>query len=487
MIVFFVGIAWVPFIKARAGVDFAEIADRHQRAVDENSKSPKAHLNLGFVYLAVADMEQAESAFENVIHLAPKDTAGYYWLGGLYFLQEKYEQSIDVFQRALREFPDWGKAHAALGISHFRRHNHEAAEVAFTRAIALMLASDSPQYSVPSSPFNSESHEWNRTMEAMSPAGVSYFLGLVAFQRGRLGNAIKYWQRAIEIDATTTEAYFQLGVAFVKGKQWEAAESALREAIRLNPKMPEAHYQLAQLYFKQRKTAEATAQMSIFERFKAKSVQLQTQRDAFSQASEAAALFINLARQFVRENKYNEAILQFQKALWHNPNLAVAYNGLGYVYTMQSQLEKAFVVQRKAIELEPHTAATHAGLGLIWLKKAENSDSEKDYDRAFSAYQKAIELKPDFPEALLNMGSIAFKLSRFEQAEKAYENSCHSNQIEYRFGGYLAKFIYARESWSRRVIYISKCSRTTLISRKPTIFSELLLCRGNVWMKLLNG
>ncbi len=152
-------------------MDYAEIAARYQRDIDENPMSAKAHLNLGFVYLAVASMEQAEATFENVVHLAPQDAAGYYWLGGVCFLQEKYERSIDVFQRALQVFPDWGEAYAALGLSHFRRHNHEEAEIAFTKGLTLMLSVDSSGYNVPLSPFGSESQEWNATMHVAITSG----------------------------------------------------------------------------------------------------------------------------------------------------------------------------------------------------------------------------------------------------------------------------------------------------------------------------
>ena len=449
VLVIFLGLLLVPFIEANVGVNFAEIADRHRRAVDENPMSPQAHLNLGCVYLAVAAMEQAEGAFENAIQLAPKDNAGYYWLGGTYFLQEKYEQSIDVFQRALQKFPDWRKAYAALGLSHFRRHNHEAAEIAFTKALTLTQSPHAPKNSVNPSPFALETNVWDSRMNAMSPARICYFLGLIAFQRGDISKAAEHWQRAIALDPATTEAYFQLGVAFVKEKQWEAGESALRQAIRLNPQMSEAHYQLAQLYFKQGKSARAATEMSAFEQLKAKSVHRQTKRDAFKQTSSAAAIFLDLARQCVRENKYNDAVLQFQKALWHNPNFAAAYNGLGYVYTMQRQFKKALKAQQKAIEFKPHMAAAHVGLGLIWLKQAEISGSDEDYVRALTAYRKALELKPDFPEALLNLGSIAFKLSRFEQAATAYEQLLSLQPDRTRVRRILAN-IYFREGKFRQ-------------------------------------
>ena len=130
-------------------IDLIETVTQAKQAVDENPTSTAAHLNLGFAYLELGSMQQAKAEFESVVRLDPHAPGGYYWLGGVYFLQARYEEAIDVFQRALEKLPDWSVAYHALGMSHFERHNHDAAEIAFNKALELMYKSRLPKYEVP--------------------------------------------------------------------------------------------------------------------------------------------------------------------------------------------------------------------------------------------------------------------------------------------------------------------------------------------------
>lgn len=404
----------------QAEVNLIDSVSRAEQAVDENPTSSEAYLNLGFAYLEL-DMQQAEAAFENAVRLAPRATAGYYWLGGVYFLQAKYEKAIDVFERALEKLPDWSVAYLSLGMSHFERHNHEAAEAAFTTALTLMQSSESPRYSVPSSSFERRSLEWNMKL---SPANAYYFLGLIASQRGHFDKAKAYWQQAIEMGPPLADVYFELGLAYSKEKRWEAAEHALREAIRLQPETPGAHYQLARLYFKQGKAAEGTEEIETFQRLKAAYVQLNAQHSIIKGAPDPAVTLVSLARKYMQEEKYAEAIQEFQKALWHDPNLAEAYNGLGNAYMIQGQLDEALEAQQKAIELKPNMANAHVSLGLIWLKRAEVSRSDVDYKRALSACRQGIELNPDLqvPTVVrVALGRTYLNEGKLSEARHQYE------------------------------------------------------------------
>ena len=98
------------------------------------------------------------------------------------------------------------------------------------------------------------------------------------------------------------------------------------------------------------------------------------------------------------------------KALWHEPNLAEAHNGLGFAYAMRGQFEEAIAAQQRALELKPGMAEAYIGLGMVRLKQAEISQRQDDYEAALSDYRKAAELKPDPLEALRNIGNIASTL-----------------------------------------------------------------------------
>lgn len=402
-------------------VNLIENLAQAKQAVDENPTSLEAHLNLGFAYLELGSMQQAEAEFENVVRLNPSASGGYYWLGGVYFLQARYEETIDVFKRALEKLPDWSVAYHALGMSNFERHNHDAAETAFNVALTLMQKSESPRYDVPVSPIGTGGYGWSIKL---SPANAFYFLGLIASHRGSLDKAKTYWRQAIEVGPPLAEVYFELGIAYNKDGQWEDAVHILRSAIQLRPEMPAAHYQLARAYFKLGKTTEGDRELREFQRLKTTYDQLSAQHTMIRQAPDAAITLFRLARKYMREEKYTEASREFQKAIWHNPNMAEAYSGLGIAYMGLGLLDDAFKAQHKAIELEPNMAEAHVAKGLILLERAKKSQNKTDYERAISACRKGIELNPKLEVPIpvrVALGRSYFLEGKFDRASHQFE------------------------------------------------------------------
>ena len=74
---------------------------------------------------------------------------------------------------------------------------------------------------------------------------------------GRSRHALDLSQRAIDIDASCKEAWYNKGVALVALKQLDDAEQAFREAIRIDETFWQCWHNLAALLQSQGKNAEA--------------------------------------------------------------------------------------------------------------------------------------------------------------------------------------------------------------------------------------
>ena len=423
--------------KAQEREEVGEIVNKLKQAVDRAPDSIDAYLSLGRAYLALSAMEEAEATFLHALELDSRYAEVYYWLGRTRYLQEKYEESRETFQTAISIFPDWSEGYAELGLSYFRLHQHEAAEAAYLKALSLY---SNHRYEflervlLSPLPLNeNESQEWIAKVTPLSQADIYYYLSLTFFERGLLDEASEYCEKAILIEPFA-EAYFQLGLVFVRKEQLAKAAEAFRQAISQKPAMTQAHYQLALLYSKQKRATEAKKQMEIFQKLNEEAKQFHKHREALVRSMDKASAFANLGLLCLNEQKYEESAREYQKAIWHEPNFAEAYNGLGHAYALLGQFEEAIQAQEKAIKLEPNMAEAYAGLGFTYLKQAELSQSEDDYRLALEAYRKATELKPDFPEALRIQGNIALKLDDTEtvhyqdadrpllqEAEKAFE------------------------------------------------------------------
>ena len=107
-----------PIIFARTGesLDFTALVPKYEAAVRENESSPAAHMDLGFIYLALAAMDQAALEFEEALRLDAMPVEQYYWLGRLSYLRTKFDDAIPLFQAALQLRAGLGRAVCRVGI-----------------------------------------------------------------------------------------------------------------------------------------------------------------------------------------------------------------------------------------------------------------------------------------------------------------------------------------------------------------------------------
>ena len=434
----------------RSALGLSHAVAPYKMAVDNNPTSAEAHLNLGLAYLALDAPDEAEISFESALRLNSNDTSVYYRLGGIYYLQEKYEKAIAVLEQAIHLFPDWDQAHAQLGMVHFQRHNYDQANTEFEKAFLLMMSRESPQYrTTPSSPqAGAETYK----LDLLLPAHVSYFLGRIAFEQGKVNRAAEYFERAIRLGPPIAKVYFQLGLVYLSKKQEGEAEDAFHEAIRIDAQMESARYQLGLLYFKQGRTTEASQEMEQYRQIKDQLAVKSAIDQGLKSMSQADALSMHTGWEHTRDKIYGDAIQQFNTALSHNPDTADALKGLAHVYTMQGRFEEAITAQQRAVELQPKLAATFSGLGLIWFKKAQTTEKEDEYEHAISAYRKALEIEPDSPDALQHLGNIAFQLSRFHEAQRAFEKLLSLGISDPKIHLGLAR-VYLRQGIVRRAVH----------------------------------
>lgn len=401
-------------------LDFNELVPRYEEAVKQNESSIAAHMDLGFVYLALAAVDEAQIEFEEALRLDTMPAEQYYWLGRVDYLRTKFDDAIPSFRAAIELLPTWGEAHAELGLCYYQLHRYDEAEEAFEYALSLLMSSPRRGYKYAPPAVLSKDLDWKNKAAPLSQANISYYLSLISFSRSEFDEAAEYCHQAVSLDPGIAEAHMQLGLVYLQKKDLDAAENSFLEAIRITPKLASAHYQLGLLYFKRGKVQEASASMERSQQINKAEEQLLEQRVGTMRNKKKGPVLSNLGQIYLNEKRIDAAIREYRKALWHEPNLAEAHNGLGFAYAMRGQFEEAIAAQQRALELKPEMAEAYIGLGMVRLKRAEISQDEDDYEAALSAYRKAAVLRPDLPEVFRNIGNIASTLSREKEAETAY-------------------------------------------------------------------
>ncbi len=117
-------------------------------------------------------------------------------------------------------------------------------------------------------------------------------------------------------------------------------------------------------------------------------------------ALETAEQFLNKGIECVKKGDYDQAILEYTKALELKPNDANIYNMRGNAYHGKGNYDQAILDFSKAIKLNPSDAATYEMRGNAYYQKEE-------YGKAWADLQKIEELggkpNPDFVKNLMNV------------------------------------------------------------------------------------
>lgn len=227
-------------------------------------------------------------------------------------------------------------------------------------------------------------------------------LGIVAQQRGRIGDAIVRYERALRLDPDNSEADNNLGTALSNlGKTREAIDHYER-ALRIKPDYAEAHNNLGRALLEAGKTQEATSHLQQALRLK----------PDYSEAHN------NLGNALFTAGKVKDAIGHYQEALRIKPDYAEAHNNLGVALLHSGKADVAIEHFEQALRTQPDSAEAHCN----WGHALEQMGKVRE---AVGHYEQALRIKPEYAgahndlgNALLHEGNIQDSLRHYEQALK---------------------------------------------------------------------
>ena len=94
-------------------------------------------------------------------------------------------------------------------------------------------------------------------------AGAEYVLGELARQESQWPDAIAHFTRAAKLDSGFGDAYLGLGVSLLSAKQFSEAVAPLETAVKLEPRNPSAHYNLAMAYNRTGRKQDADREFAV--------------------------------------------------------------------------------------------------------------------------------------------------------------------------------------------------------------------------------
>jgi S1-C subfamily serine protease len=167
----------------------------------------------------------------------------------------------------------------------------------------------------------------------------------------------------IEDYQKTAEYWFNLGYAYSSAGRKTDAVNAYKEAIKIKPKLINAHFNLGNVYGRLGRNKEA----------------IESYKQALRLKPNYAAAHNNLGNIYITLKRYGEAAEACKQAIRINPDYTEAHNNLGLCYANLGNHQKAVDSYKQAIRINPGYSIAHYNLGRAYLALKDTSAALDEY------------------------------------------------------------------------------------------------------------
>lgn len=279
----------------------------------------------------------------------------------------------------------------------------------------------------------------NAINNGVRDANVYTKLGKLLFKIGYEQEAMININQAIKINPEDFASYEILGDYFRDTRNYKAAIENYKKVLLINKLRKDIYEKLAVLYIQ---NGEKNKAMDVFNRAiavdkgfvsiyqevknalieKEESAELEKFYDiVLPVSSKDAAHYYSLGYNYLRLNKYDKAIIGFQKALKLKPDYADAYFNLGNCQTKKKDYDAALVSFQKSLKYKPNNALTYFTIGYAQYRKGI-------YSEAIKSFQKVLEINPSSTSAKRNLAELYLITECFDEASKLAHEILKENQ-----------------------------------------------------------
>jgi tetratricopeptide (TPR) repeat protein len=258
--------------------------------------------------------------------------------------------------------------------------------------------------------------------------------GQQALQENRLNDAESDFRRVLAANPGVGGAYANLGVVYMRRKQWAKALETLRQAEHLMPQVAGIRLNIGLAYFRQNEFLKAIPPFESVVRDQPDAVQprhllglcyffAERWADAANMleplwAQESGQLsylyVLSIAAHRAGQKEWDErATAQLIKAGEGSPEFHLF---MGKAHLNLEQYDLALTDFQAAEKANPNLTFIHFNLGLTYLKK-------QDYEHARDEFLKDAAVEPELAFNYDELGDVYSLMQQYSDAEKAYRRA----------------------------------------------------------------
>lgn len=231
-----------------------------------------------------------------------------------------------------------------------------------------------------------------------SPAATLYSEGMQALLRKDLQSAEKAFQDCMNLDTRSPLPAIGLADVALDRQQPKEAKEWLDKALKIAPKSPLVHHAFGRFYYYNREYDKAERALQEVLRLDSKNFLAQIDLgDVYMNGLQRPA----------------QAVIAYRAAVSINPNHAGAHQGLGIALAASSQRDEAERELRTAGKLAPNNPLPWLALGRLYLAQSKTDD-------ALEAYDFALKIQANLMPALIGRGDALLGANNFNGAVEEF-------------------------------------------------------------------
>jgi len=358
------------------------------KAITIDPKMAGYHALRGTVYFLKGDYDRAIEDFDEAINSDSKHDGYFKGRGSAYLEKGDYDHAISDFNEGIKIEPNKGSFYYLRGLAYLKKGDKingsediNKAETlgvsgAANKAVEYMQSSKTPSKSLNKISTNAQTGKIQEKLEhsfksitERTPT-LTELLGIRTAMHAILDvNAISTTVRSGDVPSNAKEAAaaYQQGLNyFSRQQQYGAALTAYNKAIELNPTRAEYFFQRGSVYLVMEKYNEAEADLN----------------QALALAPESFVVFSQRGLVYYSKGEYDKSISDYGNAIKIKPQESYNYYQRGRSFMLKEEYEAATEDFSNAIKLKPDFADTYLQRGVAFLKKNDTENGLKDIRKA---------------------------------------------------------------------------------------------------------
>lgn len=233
-----------------------EAAESYKKALVKAPNNPAAQRNLGMVLVKLGDYRAAARHLEKSMKRYERDFDANFYLGEAYRAQDKYAEAIFRYKRALKIKEGDPRALKPLTWSYFKIRYYSEALI-HARELQKVAESDDQTAIIVARTLlklkrTNEAlatiRSARKTMAKTSRAFFNSVEGDVLYELGNAKGAENFYRDALKDQPLLPGALLGLGKCLLDSGKTTQAIAYMERAVRIRPRLTEAHYLLAKAY-----------------------------------------------------------------------------------------------------------------------------------------------------------------------------------------------------------------------------------------------